>query len=153
MEVFRLAREKYANLLSGKGAGLKGARWNSIGVELIYTAANRSLAMAEVAVHFTLATLPDDYRMITIEIPDNMPIKKVAIKDLPNNWNTFPHPTVTQRFGDMFVAENKFCVLKIPSVVTLGDYNLLLNPHHPDFTKISIKNIEKFPFDNRLFKV
>jgi len=153
MEVFRLARERFANSLSGKGAALKGARWNSIGVELIYTAANRSLAMAEVAVHFTLATLPEDYMMITIEIPNGVSLKEVEVKDLPPNWNIFPHPIATQRFGDIFVTENKFCVLKIPSVVTQGDYNLLLNPNHPDFAKISIKRIEKFPFDNRLFKL
>ena len=54
MEVFRLTRSKFSNILSGKGAAEKGARWNSMGMELIYTAANRSLAMAEVAVHFTL---------------------------------------------------------------------------------------------------
>ena len=109
--------------------------------------------MAEVAVHFTLATLPDDYMMITIEIPDGVSLKEVEIKDLPPNWNIFPHSVATQRFGDIFVTENKFCVLKIPSVVTQGDYNLLLNPNHPDFAKISIKHIEKFPFDNRLFKL
>lgn len=62
----------------GKGAALKGARWNSIGVELIYTASNRSLAMAEVAVHFTLATLPSDYMIITIFIPNNISIQNLT---------------------------------------------------------------------------
>ncbi|MBA2407387.1 MAG: RES family NAD+ phosphorylase, partial [Chitinophagales bacterium] len=57
MEVYRLSRQKFAGSLSGKGAAIKGARWNSAGVELIYTSANRSLAMAEIAVHFSLATL------------------------------------------------------------------------------------------------
>ena len=56
MEVYRLTRQKFASRLSGKGAAIKGARWNSPGVEIVYTAVNRSLAMAEVAVHFTLAT-------------------------------------------------------------------------------------------------
>jgi len=51
MEVFRLSRAKYADQLSGYGAALKGARWNSRGVEMIYAAENRSLAMAEVLVH------------------------------------------------------------------------------------------------------
>jgi RES domain-containing protein len=76
MEVYRLSREKFAGTLSGKGAATKGARWNSVGVELIYTAANRSLAMAEVAVHFTLATLPDDYVMVTIFIPGSISLQK-----------------------------------------------------------------------------
>jgi len=152
MEVFRLAREKYATPLSGKGAAVKGARWNSIGIELIYTAKNRSLAMAEVSVHFTLATLPEDYMMITINIPDDIETKQLAETDLPTNWKDFPHPNSTQLIGDKFVAENKYCVLIIPSVVTQGDYNVLINPYHKNFSKITITKIEKFPFDKRIFK-
>lgn len=152
MEAFRLTREKFAHSLSGKGAAIKGARWNSVGVELIYTASNRSLAMAEVAVHFTLATLPADYMMVTLEIPDDIECQQIEPGDLPTNWKDFPHPSSTQIFGDKFVQENKFCVLKIPSVVTQGDYNLLINPNHPDFAKIRIKRIEKFPFDKRIFR-
>jgi len=152
MEAYRLSREKFAVNLSGKGAALKGARWNSIGVELIYTASNRSLAMAEVAVHFTLATLPSDYMIITIFIPNNISIQKFKIANLPTNWNTFPHPSTTQKIGDQFIADNKFCVLQIPSAVTQGDYNLLINPNHPDFKRIKIIATDKFPFDKRIFK-
>ena len=152
MEVYRLSREKFAGTLSGKGAAIKGARWNSIGVELIYTAANRSLAMAEVAVHFTLATLPGDYMMVTIFIPDDISLQKLTITDLPADWNTFPHPTTTQIIGDKFVSDNKYCVLQIPSAVTRGDYNILINPNHPDFKRIKIIATEKFPFDRRIFK-
>jgi RES domain-containing protein len=152
MEAYRLSREKFAGTLSGKGAALKGARWNSIGVELVYTAGNRSLAMAEVAVHFTLATLPGDYMMITIFIPDNVSIQKINVSDLPEDWNTFPHPSTTQVIGDQFFADNKFCVLQIPSAVTQGDYNLLINPNHPDFKRIKIIATDKFPFDKRIFK-
>lgn len=152
MEAYRLSRAKFATHLSGKGAALKGARWNSTGVELVYAAANRSLAMAEVAVHFTLATLPADYVMLTLFIPDDIAMQKLTITDLPAGWNQFPHPSATQAIGDKFVAENKYCLLQIPSVVTKGDYNFLINPHHADFKKIKIVHKEKFPFDNRIFK-
>ncbi len=152
MEAYRLSREKFAATLSGRGAALKGARWNLIGVELIYTAGNRSLAMAEVAVHFTLATLPGDYMMTTIFIPDNISIQKLNISDLPTNWNTFPHPSTTQTIGNKFIADNKFCILQIPSAVTQGDYNLLINPNHRDFKRIKIIATDKFPFDKRIFK-
>lgn len=152
MEAYRLSREIYASALSGKGAAIKGARWNSIGVEMIYTASNRSLAMAEVAVHFTLATLPSDYMMITLFIPDDISLLKLNISDLPRNWNTFPHPASTQTIGDKFINENKYCILQIPSAVTRGDYNLLINPNHSDFANIKIITAEKFPFDKRIFK-
>src|SRR5262245_37811686 len=128
MEAYRLSREMYAANLSGKGAAIKGARWNSIGVEMIYTAGNRSLAMAEVAVHFTLATLPGDYMMITIFIPDDITLVKLNMSDMPDDWNIFPNPISTQAIGDKFITDNKHCVLQIPSVVTQGDYNLLINP-------------------------
>ena len=152
MEVYRLVREPFAKTLSGHGAALKGARWNSVGVELIYTAANRSLAMAEVAVHFTIATLPADYLMMTIFIPGDIKITEVPLSELPQGWNEFPHPASTQQFGDRFVRENKYCVLKVPSVVTAGDFNFLINPHHADFSRIKVVQIEKFPFDKRIFK-
>lgn len=152
MQVFRLAREPYAHNLSGKGAALYGARWNSPGVEMIYTAGNRSLAMAEVAVHLTLATLPPDYRMITIHIPESVAIKKISSHKLPDGWHTFPHSTHTQQIGDAFVRSNTHAVLQIPSVVTQGDFNFLINPMHPDFKKIKIQTVEPFPFDARLLK-
>ena len=151
MEVYRLATKKWASSLSGKGAALKGARWNSPGTEIIYSAQNRTLAMAEVAVHNTVATLPVDYMIITIYVPDDTPIKVVLEKDLPPDWNSFPYLPSTQQFGDDFIKENKYCILKIPSVVTKGDYNILINPFHPDFKKIKIIAIEPFSFDMRLF--
>ena len=152
MEVYRLSKQIDASILSGKGAAIKGARWNSIGVEIIYTATNRSLAMAEVAVHFSLATLPSDYMMVTIHIPDDISLLKLNSTDLPTDWNTFPHPSTTQAIGDQFIADNKYCVLQIPSAVTQGDYNLLINPNHPDFKRIKIILTESFPFDKRIFK-
>lgn len=142
----------YADELSGAGAAIKGGRWNSIGFELIYTASNRSLAMAEVAVHFSLASLPDDYMMVTINIPDNLRVKEFYEIDLPRNWNAFPHPSSTQKLGDQFILQNKYCIAKIPSVVTKGDFNFLINPNHKEFKKISITEIDKFPFDKRIFK-
>lgn len=152
MEVFRLSREKFASPLSGKGSAIKGARWNSIGIELIYTANNRSLAMAEVAVHFTLATLPSDYLMLTINIPDDIEGQLVKEVNLPKDWKDFPHPVSTQKIGDQFVSENKYCLLIVPSVVTKGDYNVLINPNHKEFSRISITKLEKFPFDKRIFE-
>lgn len=152
MEVFRLSRAKYADQLSGFGAALKGARWNSRGTEIIYTAYNRSLAMAEVAVHFSLSMLPRDFRMLTIHIPDDLAILHLPPSDLPESWNTFPYSSLTQKLGDELVIQNKFALLKVPSAVTKGDFNLLLNPIHPEFKRIFIVDNEPFPFDNRIFK-
>lgn len=151
MEVFRVSREKYAAKLSGKGAAIRGARWNSVGVEMIYTAANRSLAMAEVAVHLSLATLEDDYLMLTIAVPVDVLMQKLTETKLPRGWNNFPYISATQAIGNKFIADGKHCVMQVPSAVTPGDHNFLINPHHDDFAKIRILKKEPFPFDKRMF--
>ncbi|NOX86597.1 MAG: RES family NAD+ phosphorylase [Chlorobi bacterium] len=151
MLVFRLARKKYPVVLSGKGSARSGNRWNSKGTEIIYCAGNRALAMAEVAVHLTIATLPGDFVMMEIFIPDNVSIEPLNVEDLPDGWNRFPHLISTQITGDDFVRSNRACILQVPSAVVKGDYNYLINPYHPDFIKIIIQNIFDFPFDNRIF--
>lgn len=151
MEVFRLARKKYADKLSGAGAAIRGGRWNSRGTELIYTSHSRALAMAEVMVYLSLENLPDDYQMLSIKIPREVKVTELDANSLPSNWNAFPHSKDTQGLGDAFVRSGKFCVLKTPSAVVPGDYNFLINPAHKDFPKIKVVEQVDFPFDQRLF--
>ncbi len=150
MRVFRLTRSKYKIELSGKGAAKSGNRWNSKGTEIIYCADSRALAMAEVAVHLSLATLPNDFVMLEIDIPSDVSKSSLSVSKLPVDWNQFPHNIQTQQFGDDFIAKNKTCILKVPSAVVPGDFNYLINPAHKDFLKIKIVGKDKFPFDKRL---
>lgn len=149
MIIFRLARAKYKDQLSGKGAAIKGGRWNSPGFELVYCSTNRSLAMAEVVVHLTVATLPKDYFMLEIELPAN--IKYKTVNHLPEDWNKFPHSSICRSIGDQFILENSDLILQVPSAVTEGDFNILINPSHRLFPKVNIKSAKAFPFDRRLF--
>jgi RES domain-containing protein len=152
MDLYRLSRDIHGKVLSGKGASISGGRWNSPGIEIIYTASNRSLAMAEIAVHFSLATLPAGYMMMTIYVPDSVSIAEVDSKTLPEGWNQFPPIKQTQIIGDQFITGSDKCLLKVPSAVTQGDFNFLINPRHPEFKKIKITGYDPFPFDKRLFK-
>ena len=152
MEVYRLSRRKYADQLSGKGASITGGRWNTVGTELIYVATNRSLAMAEVAVSLSIGTLSDDYLMLTLFVPDYTSVLHLQQERLPKDWNAFPHSGGTKKIGDEFVLKNEACLLRVPSAVTKGDHNLLINPFHPEFKEIKIIAAEPFPFDHRMFK-
>jgi RES domain-containing protein len=151
VEVFRLARKKYPIELSGKGAAMFGARWNFKGTEVIYTAQSRALAMAEVLVHLSLANLPKDFVMLTIDIPDTISMEVFDEKKFQKDWNVFPHSFSTQVIGDEFIKRNEFCVAKVPSVVVKGDFNFLINPNHKDFKSIKISDQTDFPFDKRIF--
>ncbi len=151
MIVFRLSKSKYAKDLSGRGTEKSGARWNSKGIALLYTSESRALCTTEIAVHTSLGNIPSDYVIISIEIPNDIKIKELKPTEIPKDWKSFPHPHSTQKLGDLFVVENKFLILKVPSVVVQGEYNFLINPNHKDFNKITIKLIEPFSFDERLF--
>ncbi|HZM13754.1 MAG TPA: RES family NAD+ phosphorylase [Bacteroidales bacterium] len=150
MIVYRLSKSKYSADLSGKGAEKAGGRWNSKGVAMVYTSASRALCTAEVAVHVPLGIVPADYELVTIDIPDDS-VTEAHIRDLPVDWQSFPHSNSTQKFGDRFVHEGKILVLKVPSVVVQGEYNFLINPKHEEAAMVRVVNKEPFLFDKRLF--
>lgn len=149
MIVYRLAKEKFANDLSGKGAEITGGRWNHKGTPVVYTSESRALCTAEIAVHIPMGIIPVNYFLITIEIPEDINIVPIKHSQLPKQWNEFPYPSSTQDLGEKYLQNN--LVLKVPSAVVNGDSNFLLNPNHPDISKINIKSKEAFSFDKRLF--
>lgn len=149
MLVYRLSKEKYKNTLSGKGASIRGGRWNSPGVEIIYTASNRALAMSEVAVHVTFEMMPDNYWLMEIEIPDDGP--SFRVEQLPDSWNDFPYSESTRKIGDKLVSENIHLFYYVPSAVVQKEWNVLINPYHTQFPKVNILKSEPFQLDRRLF--
>jgi RES domain-containing protein len=151
MIVFRLCKLKYSKDLSGRGSEISGGRWNSKGVALLYCSESRALCTTEIAVHTSLGIVPTDYEMISIEIPENIKHKEIDINLLPYDWKNFPPTHYTQTFGDDFVKEGKYLILKVPSAVVDGVYNYLINPKHKEVKKIKIVEIKTFYFDSRLF--
>ena len=151
MIVYRLSKAKYANDLTGKGAEMCGGRWNSKGVAVIYTSDSRALATTEIAVHTSLANIPTDYCIISIELPDNA-VLELEIKDFPTDWDAIPPRLASQKFGDKFITDNDFLAFKVPSAVVEGDFNILINPRHKDIGSVKIIKVAGFGFDKRLFE-
>ncbi len=151
MIVFRLSKSKFAADLSGKGAEIAGGRWNSKGVPVVYTGDSRALCVAEIAVHTGLGTVPKDYVLVTIEIPDDVVVCEILPENLQPDWESFPHNGATQALGDSLLLKNKCLVIKVPSAVVQGDYNFLINPMHKDFNRVIVVETVPFSFDKRLF--
>ena len=151
MIVYRLARTRFKNDLSGRGAEIAGGRWNSIGIPALYTGESRALCALEIAVHTPLNVVPKDYLLITLEIPGHIKIEEVFLKDLPPDWKSFPEVRYTQTLGDRFFREGKYLALKVPSAIIRGDHNIILNPFHEDFKLVKVVSAEPFEFDQRLF--
>lgn len=153
MIVFRIEREKYLDTaLSGIGASIsEGYRWNSLNTRIVYTADTRALATLEISVHLDLSEdLPSDRYYVEIEIPDEIDIQEVTLEDLPDDWNSKPPTLTTQTIGDDFINYNDSAILKVPSSIVPQEFNYLINPSHPDSSKIKILGVSKMMFDSRL---
>jgi len=150
MRVYRLTKSDYANDLTGKGAEKWGGRWNSQGIPMIYTSQSRALCTAEIAVHTPMGIIPDDYVLITIEIPGHS-IFVLPHAQLPKDWKAIPPAQSTRMIGDQFIKSQKFLSMKAPSIIVQDEYNYLINPRHVKMKDVEIISVEPFDFDSRLF--
>jgi RES domain-containing protein len=151
MILYRIAKKKWAKDLSGIGAKLSGGRWNPKGMPMLYTSANSSLAILEKLVHIDIDLLPSDLYITELDVPDTR-IQKIAIKELPKNWDTYPSPDILKEIGKKFIEENKYLLLEVPSSVNPNEMNYLINVDHKDFSKLKILRSYLFKVDNRLKK-
>jgi len=150
MLVYRICDCRYIDDLSGKGAAMYGGRWNNKDTYILYTAQSASLALLEAVVH--LGKMPSKgYCMATIELPDDLEIGMPA-EALPDNWATNPGPDALRKIGDEFIREMKHLVMRVPSVVMPEECNYLINPSHPLFRSVKMKQVKSMNIDQRIFK-
>ena len=153
MRVYRVERKKYLkSTLKGIGASLaEGFRWNSLNTFLVYSSESGALATLEVSVHLDLSEdLQRDRFYVEIDIPNDIQIFEVDTKDVPKNWDTKLPILETQYIGDDFVNNGEGAVLKVPSCVVPQEYNYLINPQHPDSSRITVISIKAMNFDLRI---
>lgn len=148
MIVYRIAQEKYKGDISGNGAAIYGGRWNSVGQRMLYTSQYISLSILESLVHFDKHYVPINFYLLFISIPDPIELKEISNSKIKIDWQN--HFDYTQWMGDQFLNNNQSVGLKVPSVVVPEECNILLNPQHVDFDKISIIKSEPLHLDNRL---
>jgi RES domain-containing protein len=148
--LYRVATAKRANDLSGEGARLAGGRWNSKNTAVLYTSESRSLAAMEYLVHTPLTNIPGNLKIISIGIPDSVSVKQVDLSTLPRGWNLTPSPFELADMGATWVARGESLLLRVPSAVIAHEFNIIINPNHPDMKQVEIMAIEDFMYDERL---
>ncbi|MGO9015221.1 MAG: RES family NAD+ phosphorylase [Dissulfurispiraceae bacterium] len=146
---YRMCQKMWAlEAFSGEGAKKRGMRWNHKDIPVIYVAEHLSLSALEIIVNFPRKTLGVPFVFFKVEIPETVKIANVG--HLPMDWRDLPYQTSTQDIGSQWALERKTAVLEVPSAVIPIERNYILNPLHPDFTKILINPATDFHFDNRL---
>jgi RES domain-containing protein len=149
MIAYRIADARHP-IFDPTGAMLRGGRWNSIGQRVIYAAESYAGAMLEVLVHANLSVPPKNHGVVRITIPERLHIETVEPSALVG-WDS-EDLTVSRQFGDTWLREMRTAVLRVPSVTTEGrENNVLINPLHLQFSKISVSEPEHIHWDSRLF--
>jgi len=149
IHVYRIAKTSYIKDLTGAGARLYGGRWNHKGTPLIYTSQTRSLATVEFLVHLSLPHAPADISMATIEIPDDVRPEVIALHSLPSNWRKKPAPSELADLGTTWAQAKRSLLLRVPSAVVEHEFNILINPAHPDMPRVAVVNVEKLTINDR----
>jgi RES domain-containing protein len=151
MIVYRISNAAFSDDISGTGAKLNGARWNSKGVPVLYTAQFISLAVLEMLVNTNFKDYGIALDLMYINFPDAQTITNIDLKNLKTNWrDDFEY---TRYMGDEFFKQKESLILKVPSSVIQEEYNYLVNPLHAEFKKIKLVKTKSFWPDERLFKI
>ena len=118
---------------------------------MVYTAGSLSLAALEMLVNLSAEQILNKYIAIPVTFDDHR-CKRMAAHQLPANWAEHPIPSSTRDLGSAWAQSRTSPVLGVPSAVVPIETNFLINPLHPEFSKIRIGSAEAFTYDPRLIK-
>jgi RES domain-containing protein len=150
LKAWRLVKWKHAaDAFTGYGPNLYGSRWSSPGRYAVFVSETQALAALETIVHFDPNTPPLAYAFFSVTFPS--PLVQPLAFDLAPNWKTMP--AATRAIGDAWLKDAKSaCILDLPTALVPEGKNYLINPEHPDFSKLSIGRALPFAFDFRIGK-
>ena len=153
MVLWRLSGRQYAEAFDGCYGLLFDGRWNTVGHAVTYCATSPSLCILEKLVHIEDPALLPALVMVTYEGPDTLQVEAINLERLPPDWRR--QEGWTQRRGDEWHRTRSAPLLRVPSAVVplLGspDLNVVINHNHPAAGEISLRKLEPFVLDPRLF--
>jgi RES domain-containing protein len=117
---------------------------------MVYASTSLALAAVETFVNLEPNLRPPDLVSIEGEIPQSLEIETLDPALLPRTWYATRDESL-RRFGDEWVKAGKTVALIVPSAAIRGEWNVLLNPAHADFLKITLQEPRAFEFDVRMF--
>ena len=143
-----------ADDLSGAGAKATGGRWNPVGIAVVYASQTRALACLETVVHLNAGRLPLNRYLVEVTVPDDLwaDAQVTSAAQLAVGWDAEPAGRASIEFGKNWIRLRKSALLLVPSVIVPEEFNVLINPQHPDSARISARKTRKWLYDPRLNK-
>ena len=115
---------------------------------VIYAVGTQSLAMLERLVQ--RRTLGRTV-LVEAQVPADLAVED-WMHDTPANWRALGSPEAAAA-GGAWLAACRTPLLRVPSALVPREANYLVNPAHPDSSRIAVGTPEAMQWDERLFGV
>ena len=135
-------------IFDATGSTLAPGRWNTGETPLIYASEHYSTAMLEKLVRGN-GILPPNQHYIEITIPNQLSYEILNEAALPG-WAE-RDMSASRAFGSAWCLEKRSLILMVPSTVARIERNVLINPQHREFPRISHSLHQPVWWDDRLF--
>jgi RES domain-containing protein len=150
MRVFRIGAALFTRsrkeAFSGNGGLYASARWHTAGHPVVYTAQSLSLAALEILVRLKQTNDVQPFYAYSAEVPDSLILKP---ESYPARWKS--RIAVSRAFGDAWLEAKTTPAMLVPTIITPGECNVLINPMHPQFSlRWIVSGPNAYTFDARL---
>jgi RES domain-containing protein len=151
MKAWRLFPARFRQTaFTGVGGLYAARRWNHLGSPMVYCATSPALAALEFFVNLEPNEAPDDLLLAEAAIPDEL-VEQLDLALLPAGWRELDN-LACRDLGSGWASSGRSVALQVPSAVVEGDWNVLLNPRHVDFSRIQLAAPKPFRYDARMFR-
>jgi RES domain-containing protein len=137
-------------IFDAAGSRLAPGRWNTENAPLIYASEHYSTAMLEIIANGA-GQFPGNQHFIQITIPNGVSYELLNPTHLPG-WDA-SRTAVSQAYGEAWQTSRRSLLLLVPSVVARMELNVLINPEHPEFPRITHSLHQPVWWDRRLFRM
>ncbi len=76
----------------------------------------------------------------------------MTLRSLPRNWREHPASSNLADIGTKWAKSNRSLLLRVPSAVVEKEFNVLVNPLHPDMVRVALLELEPCELDERLYR-
>ena len=123
-----------------------GGRWSPPGTPCVYASLSPAGALLEYLAHLE-GEPPEGLLLAVAEAPAGATLSET---NEPSTWRELPYRTEVQQVGGEWLASGRSLALRVPSAITEGECNVLLNPAHAGFAAVQLRELRPMRIDPRL---
>jgi RES domain-containing protein len=148
MLLHRIAPATYPPF-DGGGSLVVGGRWHAAPRRIIYCGPNISACRLELLANHGKGVSRLAFVHVTAEVPDDIASEAIDPASLGVGWDAIPPNQASRAVGNAWYDAGKSLLLRVPSVASRGEWNILVNQEHADFGRLVVSKPVAVDWDPR----